>query len=112
MTADDNESIPKCERESMELVDDKPSNEPVSEPFEPSKIDEVEQEGEFEESEIKPDHYYGSTKIPVFKPVGPLQFYANPQTMEEFRSFKAFVRRIDSYGMEAGVVKVIPPTEW
>lgn len=56
---------------------------------------------EDEEEEIVPDHYYDGGKIPVFKP-----------TMEQFRSFKSYVEKIDKYGMKAGIVKVIPPPEW
>ncbi|PGH12207.1 hypothetical protein AJ80_06827 [Polytolypa hystricis UAMH7299] len=51
--------------------------------------------------DIKPDHYYGGGKIPVFKP-----------TMDQFRDFLAFIHKIDEYGMRSGVVKVIPPKEW
>ena len=32
--------------------------------------------------------------------------------MEQFRSFKSFVQKIDKYGMKSGIVKVIPPQEW
>ncbi|KAK9446608.1 JmjC domain, hydroxylase-domain-containing protein, partial [Limtongia smithiae] len=54
-----------------------------------------------EEAEpIEPDHYYDDT-VPVFKP-----------TMEQFASFPTFIKRIDKYGMKAGIVKVIPPAEW
>ncbi|KAI9777481.1 MAG: hypothetical protein M1835_005233 [Candelina submexicana] len=51
--------------------------------------------------EIEPDHYYEGGKIPVFKP-----------TMDQFRSFKKFIAKIDKYGMKSGIVKVIPPKEW
>lgn len=34
------------------------------------------------------------------------------QTMDQFRSFKKFVNKIDKYGMKAGIVKVVPPQEW
>ncbi|WEW55859.1 hypothetical protein PRK78_001292 [Emydomyces testavorans] len=54
-----------------------------------------------DEEEIQPDHYYGGGKIPVFKP-----------TMNQFRDFQAFIRKIDKYGMKSGVVKVVPPQEW
>ncbi|KAJ5091662.1 hypothetical protein NUU61_006532 [Penicillium alfredii] len=54
-----------------------------------------------EEEEIEPDHYYGGGKIPVFKP-----------TMDQFRDFQSFINRIDKYGMQAGIVKVVPPKEW
>ncbi len=32
--------------------------------------------------------------------------------MDQFRSFKSFISRIDKYGMKSGIVKVIPPKEW
>ena len=32
--------------------------------------------------------------------------------MDQFRSFKSFVAKIDKYGMKSGIVKVIPPKEW
>ncbi|KAK3709558.1 hypothetical protein LTR37_010779 [Vermiconidia calcicola] len=51
--------------------------------------------------DIEPDHYWDDGKIPVFKP-----------TMEQFKSFKKFVEKIDKYGMKSGIVKVIPPKEW
>ena len=57
-----------------------------------------------DEEEIEPDHYWDGEnggKIPVFKP-----------TMDQFRSFKKFVEKIDKYGMKSGIVKVIPPPEW
>jgi hypothetical protein len=60
-------------------------------------LDLDEDEGE----EIEPDHYWDGGKIPVFKP-----------TMDQFRSFKKFVEKIDKYGMKSGIVKVIPPKEW
>ena len=34
------------------------------------------------------------------------------QTMDQFRSFKSFISKIDKYGMKSGIVKVIPPKEW
>ncbi|KAK9465485.1 JmjC domain, hydroxylase-domain-containing protein [Lipomyces arxii] len=49
---------------------------------------------------IEPDHYYGDT-VPVFKP-----------TMDQFRSFPKFIKAIDGYGMQVGIVKIIPPVEW
>jgi hypothetical protein len=51
--------------------------------------------------DIEPDHYWDNGRIPVFKP-----------TMDQFRSFKKFVEKIDKYGMKSGIVKVIPPKEW
>ncbi|KAL9129255.1 MAG: hypothetical protein Q9217_002235 [Psora testacea] len=54
-----------------------------------------------DEGDIVPDHYYDGGKVPVFKP-----------TMDQFRSFKGFIAKIDKYGMKSGIVKVIPPKEW
>ncbi|KAI5841788.1 JmjC domain, hydroxylase-domain-containing protein [Morchella snyderi] len=54
-----------------------------------------------EADEIQPDHYYEDGGIPVFKP-----------TMDQFRSFKGFVDKINHYGMKSGIVKIIPPQEW
>lgn len=55
------------------------------------------------EEPILPDSYWGGENgtIPIFKP-----------TMEQFRSFPEFIKKIDHYGMKAGIVKVIPPQEW
>jgi hypothetical protein len=39
--------------------------------------------------------------IPVFRP-----------TMAEFEDFLSYVEAIDSYGRQAGIVKIIPPSEW
>ncbi|CCG80525.1 putative Jumonji family transcription factor [Taphrina deformans PYCC 5710] len=54
-------------------------------------------------NEILPDHYWGGSDgtIPVFKP-----------SMDQFRSFPEFIKKIDHYGMKTGIVKVIPPQEW
>ena len=32
--------------------------------------------------------------------------------MEQFRDFKRFVDKIDHHGMQAGIVKIVPPKEW
>lgn len=32
--------------------------------------------------------------------------------MNQFRDFSKFVAAIDSYGMQSGIVKVVPPPEW
>ncbi|EON96042.1 hypothetical protein UCRPA7_8452 [Phaeoacremonium minimum UCRPA7] len=49
--------------------------------------------------EVLPDHWSGT--VPVFRP-----------TMHQFKDFKRFMTKIDSYGMRSGIVKVIPPQEW
>ncbi|KAK9319093.1 JmjC domain, hydroxylase-domain-containing protein [Lipomyces orientalis] len=62
--------------------------------------DDEEEEEEDDGEPIEPSHYYGGT-VPVFRP-----------TMDQFRSFPKFIKRIDNYGMKVGIVKVIPPPEW
>jgi hypothetical protein len=57
-----------------------------------------------DDEEVFPDHFWDEEnggKIPVFKP-----------TMDQFRSFKRYIEKIDKYGMKSGIVKVIPPAEW
>ena len=34
------------------------------------------------------------------------------QTMDQFRSFKKFIEKVNKYGMKSGIVKVVPPKEW
>ncbi|KAK6454890.1 JmjC domain, hydroxylase-domain-containing protein [Scheffersomyces xylosifermentans] len=48
---------------------------------------------------ISPAYYSGG--IPVFKP-----------TAKEFEDFYAFNKAINSFGMQSGIVKIIPPNEW
>ncbi|KAI1156612.1 hypothetical protein F4825DRAFT_403397 [Nemania diffusa] len=50
-------------------------------------------------SDVTPDHWSGT--VPVFKP-----------DMRQFKDFKKFMEKIDSYGMKSGIVKIIPPQEW
>ncbi|KAI0136979.1 JmjC domain-containing protein [Xylariales sp. AK1849] len=64
--------------------------------------DDVKEEEEKEEEdigEVLPDHWSGT--VPVFKP-----------DMRQFKDFKKFMKKIDSYGMKSGIVKVIPPPDW
>ena len=85
-----------------------------------------------DQEEIVPDHYYEGGKVPVFKPVSLLHALEGSglwdmiwsyfmfhsiiltfaKTMNQFRSFKDFIQKIDKYGMKSGIVKVIPPKEW
>ncbi|KAK7203424.1 JmjC domain, hydroxylase-domain-containing protein [Myxozyma melibiosi] len=81
---------PSCENDFQEPV--------VEDESDDSLDDEQEEEEDLEP--IEPDHYFDGT-VPVFKP-----------TMEQFESFPKFIKRIDSYGMKTGIVKVIPPKEW
>ncbi|KAF2478732.1 hypothetical protein BDY17DRAFT_349761 [Neohortaea acidophila] len=66
-----------------------------------SDLSELDLSDDDDGEEIEPDHYWDDGKIPVFKP-----------TMDQFRSFKKFIEKIDKYGMKSGIVKVIPPPEW
>ncbi|CAI7568083.1 hypothetical protein PCG10_009791 [Penicillium crustosum] len=84
-----------------ELSDLELDNQPAPAP-DTTKIKQEEVEEKVEEiEEIQPDHYYGGGKVPVFKP-----------TMDQFRDFQGFINKINKYGMQAGIVKVIPPKEW
>ncbi|CDK25411.1 unnamed protein product [Kuraishia capsulata CBS 1993] len=49
--------------------------------------------------DISPHHVEGG--VPVFKP-----------TIDEFKDFYLFQKSINRYGMQSGIVKVIPPQEW
>ncbi|KAH7320886.1 hypothetical protein B0I35DRAFT_450522 [Stachybotrys elegans] len=49
--------------------------------------------------EVLPDHW--TNGVPVFKP-----------TMDQFKDFNLFMRKVDSYGMKSGIIKIIPPKEW
>lgn len=48
---------------------------------------------------IEPSYYSGG--VPVFEP-----------TMAQFANFYAYNKAINKYGMQSGIVKVIPPVEW
>jgi jmjN domain len=89
-------------------------------------------------SDIKPDRYEGG--IPIFTPVRgssssprlqskiilvidcPLlsQAYSCSlnakhlimQTIEEFKDFEAYVKGVNPYGMQSGIVLIDPPEEW
>lgn len=50
-------------------------------------------------NKTKPDYVVDG--VPVFKP-----------NMQEFSDFHQYVQDINHYGMESGIVKVIPPQEW
>lgn len=32
--------------------------------------------------------------------------------MDQFKSFSRFVDKINHYGMQSGIIKVVPPKEW
>jgi hypothetical protein len=34
------------------------------------------------------------------------------QTMEEFKDFEKYVKGVDPYGMQSGIVLIDPPEEW
>ncbi|KAL5352844.1 hypothetical protein ACLOAV_002792 [Pseudogymnoascus australis] len=51
--------------------------------------------------EVVPDHYADEGRVPVFKP-----------TMHQFKDFQVYMDRINAYGMQSGIVKVVPPQEW
>lgn len=109
----DSPAITTETRESIEKSDPKPANALTPPTSEEMNVDEQKKK-EHDDSElsdldlddddledIEPDHYWDDGRVPVFKP-----------TMEQFKSFKKFVDKIDKYGMKSGIVKVIPPKEW
>ncbi|KAK7920649.1 hypothetical protein PG985_008671 [Apiospora marii] len=59
----------------------------------------AQEEEEDDIGEVIPAEWSGT--VPVFRP-----------TMYQFKDFKKFMTKIDSYGMRSGIVKVIPPEEW
>ncbi|KAF2836895.1 JmjC-domain-containing protein, partial [Patellaria atrata CBS 101060] len=65
-----------------------------------SDLSDIEEEDD-DIGDVEPDHFYDGGNIPVFKP-----------TMQQFKSFRKFIDKIDRYGMKSGIVKVIPPKEW
>jgi hypothetical protein len=34
------------------------------------------------------------------------------QTMDEFKDFEKYVKGVDPYGMQSGIVLIDPPEEW
>ncbi|KAF2660831.1 hypothetical protein K491DRAFT_725165 [Lophiostoma macrostomum CBS 122681] len=64
-----------------------------------SELSELDSDDDVED--IEPAYYFEGGKIPVFQP-----------TMDQFRSFKKFIEKVNKYGMKSGIVKVIPPAEW
>ncbi|KEF63444.1 uncharacterized protein A1O9_01422 [Exophiala aquamarina CBS 119918] len=50
-------------------------------------------------SEVKPDRYENG--VPIFTP-----------TMEQFKDFNRYVKGVDPYGMQSGIVLIDPPEEW
>ncbi|KAI1266279.1 hypothetical protein F5Y18DRAFT_382971 [Xylariaceae sp. FL1019] len=82
--------------------DQLPSVHSHSQPYiqpEPIPTAKTEPEEEEDIGEVTPDHWSGT--VPVFKP-----------DMHQFKDFKKFMAKIDSYGMKSGIVKVVPPDEW
>ncbi|KAK6528733.1 hypothetical protein TWF694_003973 [Orbilia ellipsospora] len=91
--------------DTSDVQQEQPVQEPEMAPQsteQPSDSTNVAAEEEDEDiGDIYPDHYWDNGKIPVFKP-----------TMQQFKSFKKFIDKIDHYGMRSGIIKVIPPKEW
>ncbi|OBT98424.1 hypothetical protein VE01_03087 [Pseudogymnoascus verrucosus] len=72
----------------------KPEEEEAAEEKEPEvDVDDI--------GEVVPDHYADEGRVPVFKP-----------TMHQFKDFQVYMDRINKYGMQSGIVKVVPPQEW
>ncbi|KAI0804872.1 hypothetical protein GGR55DRAFT_303912 [Xylaria sp. FL0064] len=100
----DSNSALKLDGSDSELSDvEDPTLEPDHVPFlhaqSPPQQPSQEKEDEEDIGEVTPDHWSGT--VPVFKP-----------PMSQFKDFKKFMEKIDSYGMKSGIVKIIPPQEW
>ena len=76
---------------------------------------------------VQPDHFYGQDDIhlplspdsngrtwlePDDDPVAQRGIPVFKPTMDEFRDFEAYMKRVECWGMRSGIVKVIPPKEW
>ncbi|KAI1173009.1 hypothetical protein F4777DRAFT_559585 [Nemania sp. FL0916] len=103
----DSNNAMKLDGSDSELSDvEDPTLEPDQVPFlhlesaaDPPTVPEKVEEEDEDIGEVAPDHWSGT--VPVFKP-----------DMHQFKDFKKFMEKIDSYGMKSGIVKIIPPQEW
>lgn len=32
--------------------------------------------------------------------------------MDQFKDFQSFINKVEKYGMQSGIIKVVPPKEW
>lgn len=87
---------PALDPDELPFFDMHPSPDAATPPGQPTPQQEDE---EVDIGEVVPDHWSGT--VPVFKP-----------DMHQFKDFKKFMEKIDSYGMKSGIVKIIPPQEW
>ncbi|PTB63798.1 hypothetical protein BBK36DRAFT_1126137 [Trichoderma citrinoviride] len=92
----DSNDAGKSESSDSELsdLDDEPPLEdaPTLPPDLGAELDDI--------GDVVPDHW-SSGNVPVFRP-----------TMDQFRDFRRFMTKVDSYGMKSGIIKIIPPAEW
>ncbi|KAI0412893.1 hypothetical protein F5X98DRAFT_353597 [Xylaria grammica] len=98
----DSNSAMKLDGSDSELSDvEDPTLEPDHIPFlhAQSTPQQAPQEEEEDIGDVTPDDWSGT--VPIFKP-----------DMRQFKDFKKFMEKIDSYGMKSGIVKIIPPQEW
>ncbi|KEY69691.1 hypothetical protein S7711_03177 [Stachybotrys chartarum IBT 7711] len=106
----DSNNTAKSEASDSELSDldeeppleDAPTLKLPAEPALPTVPPQAAEEKQEEEDigEVLPDHW-SNGGVPVFRP-----------TMKQFKDFKLFMRKVDSYGMKSGIIKIIPPDEW
>lgn len=66
-----------------------------------SDLEDHEDKDESDFGEIEPAHWADDGHVPVFKP-----------TYDQFKDFTVYMNRINHYGMQSGIVKVIPPEGW
>ncbi|KAJ1982493.1 hypothetical protein H4R35_000275 [Dimargaris xerosporica] len=67
---------------------------PVDDPALSAAIDEA-------LADLKPDHYYHNSGVPVFTP-----------TLLQFRDFSRFIAAAEPFAKQAGLCKVVPPAVW
>ncbi|KZV77775.1 JmjC-domain-containing protein [Peniophora sp. CONT] len=74
---------------------------------------------------VQPDHFYGSENAPI-SPRSDGKAWLDPDddpsasrgipvfkpTMDEFRDFEGYMKKVECWGMKSGIVKIVPPKEW
>ncbi|VDC01252.1 unnamed protein product, partial [Peniophora sp. CBMAI 1063] len=74
---------------------------------------------------VQPDHFYGSENAPI-TPRSDGRTWLDPEddpsasrgipvfkpTMDEFRDFEGYMKKVECWGMKSGIIKIVPPKEW
>lgn len=62
--------------------------------------------------DVRPAYFYGDDGSTCTDPVEARGVPVFEPTIEQFSDFYAFCQAIDRWGMQTGIVKVVPPREW